>query len=287
MKSHHSLKPLGFANNIQQPKSLPLSQRSQRKTFNMCSLLFSGFCPYRSVDGSTPARPRVRPGPGHVPSAKVWDEEIPTGNEGSCDHPCHNLKLSWNYPEISGNVANIITSLIFLWWSLELLEQSWTSHAASCSSIVKWDSESQLAHLSCQLWRIVDPSPSVSSTHHRDLCPAIWSTSRCRPTSFEHVWTICPLLLLPELVEPGFGCLIPSGFFLRETGSSQDQFRLSSNGLQQNVLNSCLPENSEKKMNANFTCTVVTCPGDSKWVRLKTRYWSHHLNPWNGHLGAH
>jgi hypothetical protein len=149
------------------------------------------------------------------------------------------------------------------------------------------DSESQLAHLSCQLWRI-DSFPSVSWTHHRDLCPAIWSTSRCRPTSFEHVWTISPLLLLPELVEPGFGCLIPSGFFLRETGSSQDQFRLYR------------PMDFISKMYWIHACLKTV---RKKWMPISPALWSHVLVtisgfvwkpgtgtiifPWNGHLGAH
>ena len=52
--------------------------------------------------------------------------------------------IIWSYPEIILKYPEMLqtslkTSLIFLWWSLELLEQSWTSHAASCSSIVKWD----------------------------------------------------------------------------------------------------------------------------------------------------
>ena len=102
------------------------------------------------------------------------------------------------------------------------------------------------------------------------------------------VWTISPLLLLPELVEPGFGCLIPSGFFLRETGSSQDQFRLYR------------PMDFISKMYWIHACLKTV---RKKWMPISPALWSHVLVtisgfvwkpgtgtiifPWNGHLGAH
>ena len=186
MKSHHSLKPLGFANHPNHPKSLRLSQASQRKTLNVCSLLSSG-AQSQTWAGSC---------------AKEERSEMKRSQLETRDHAIIPVTI-WIY-QWSWNIRRYCNHWRHLWWSLELPEQPWTFHAAQWSQwcLMRFTVPTRSPLALADVQSIIDPFPSMSSTQGFVPCDLHFALSTIEPS-------------LPELVEPGFGRLISWGFFLK------------------------------------------------------------------------
>ena len=153
--------------------------------FNMCSPLFSWFCPYRGVHGSTLARPRVRPGRvGAKCQGMRWRD--PNWKYGIM---VIIAVIIWNDPEIRRHLANIIEdisdiSLMVSWtaWTILNLE-----HLMQLNGYVnEIQSPNSLTFLVSSGGYSVDSFPSL----YRDLCPAIWSSSASTRTCGARLWLL-------------------------------------------------------------------------------------------------